>query len=40
MFKALENRALTIKVGSGHTLAQYTVSSQREVLHLLNQLAS
>ncbi|MBA4057144.1 MAG: bifunctional alpha,alpha-trehalose-phosphate synthase (UDP-forming)/trehalose-phosphatase, partial [Marivirga sp.] len=40
MFKALEHKAATIKVGSGHTLAQYTISSQQEVLQLLNMLAT
>jgi trehalose 6-phosphate synthase/phosphatase len=40
MFRALEHKAATIKVGSGHTLAQYTLSSQQEVLQLLNTLAS
>lgn len=40
MFKALENKAATIKVGSGHTFAQYTISSQQEVLQFLNTLAT
>jgi trehalose 6-phosphate synthase/phosphatase len=40
MFRVLENKAVTIKVGSGHTLAQYTIASQEEVVRLLNQLAA
>jgi trehalose 6-phosphate synthase/phosphatase len=38
MFRAMDSRAITIKVGGGHTLAQYTIPSQQEVLPLLNQL--
>jgi trehalose 6-phosphate synthase/phosphatase len=38
MFRALDSKAITIKVGGGHTLAQYTIPSQQEVLPLLNQL--
>ena len=38
MFKALAERAVTIKIGAGHTAAQYNLSSQREVIHLLKQL--
>lgn len=40
MFKALSGMAITIKIGPGHTLAQYNLSNQVEVLHLLNQLVS
>ncbi len=40
MFRVLENKAVTIKVGGGHTLAQYTISSQEEVVRLLNQLVT
>lgn len=40
MFRVLEHKAVTIKVGRGHTLAQYTISSQQEVVDLLNQLAT
>lgn len=40
MFKALEHKAATIKVGGGHTIAQYTISSQQEVLQFLNTLAT
>jgi trehalose 6-phosphate synthase/phosphatase len=35
MFKALADRAITIKIGSGHTLAQYNLVNQEEVLRLL-----
>jgi trehalose 6-phosphate synthase/phosphatase len=38
MFKALADKGITIKVGPGHTQAQYTVPSQKEVLGLLHQL--
>lgn len=38
MFKALAGRAITVKIGPGHTAAQYNLSNQQEVLHLLNQL--
>ena len=38
MFKALADRAITVKIGSGHTAAQYNLTSQGEVLHMLNQL--
>jgi len=38
MFKALADKGITIKVGPGHTQAQYTVPSQKEVLGLLYQL--
>lgn len=38
MFKALAERAVTVKVGSGNTSAQYNIASQKEVLHLLTKL--
>ena len=38
MFKALADRAVTVKIGPGHTAAQYNLSNQQEVIHLLNQL--
>ena len=38
MFKALAGRATTVKIGPGHTAAQYNLSNQLEVIHLLNQL--
>ncbi|MBD0294147.1 MAG: bifunctional alpha,alpha-trehalose-phosphate synthase (UDP-forming)/trehalose-phosphatase, partial [Flavisolibacter sp.] len=40
MFRALRDRAYTVKVGSGNTLAQYTLLSQREVFPLLNRFVS
>jgi trehalose 6-phosphate synthase/phosphatase len=40
MFRALTDRAITIKIGSGHTLAQYNCVNQNEVLNLLNMLAN
>jgi trehalose 6-phosphate synthase/phosphatase len=40
MFRALDTKAITIKVGGGHTLAQYTIPSQQEVLPLLNHLVT
>jgi trehalose 6-phosphate synthase/phosphatase len=38
MFKALQNRAYTIKVSGVSTSAKYTIFSQKNVLPLLNQL--
>lgn len=38
MFRALAEKAVTIKVGSGHTLAQYRIKSQKDVIHLLQEL--
>lgn len=38
MFKALADRAVTVKIGPGHTAAQYNLSNQHEVIRLLNQL--
>jgi trehalose 6-phosphate synthase/phosphatase len=40
MFRALADQAVTIKIGSGHTLAQYSMTSQSEVLGFLSSLAS
>jgi trehalose 6-phosphate synthase/phosphatase len=39
MFRALADQAITIKIGSGHTLAQYNLASQTEVLGFLKNLA-
>ncbi len=36
MFRSLADRALTIKVGPGHSVAQYSVSNQKEIIKLLN----
>ncbi|MDH4295754.1 MAG: bifunctional alpha,alpha-trehalose-phosphate synthase (UDP-forming)/trehalose-phosphatase [Cyclobacteriaceae bacterium] len=38
MFRVMDTKAITVKVGGGHTLAQYTIPSQQEVLPLLKQL--
>lgn len=38
MFKALAERAVTVKVGGGHTAAQYNIPSQQQVIQLLNKL--
>jgi trehalose 6-phosphate synthase/phosphatase len=40
MFKALESKAYTIKVGNGSTAANYNLSSQSEVLPLLKTIFS
>lgn len=40
MFRVLAEKAITIKVGPGHTVAQYVIPSQREVLQLLSQLTT
>jgi trehalose 6-phosphate synthase/phosphatase len=40
MFRTLADRAITIKVGPGHSAAQYSIASQRDVIRLLNELAS
>lgn len=38
MFKALADKAVTVKIGTGHTAAQYNLANQQEVIHLLNEL--
>lgn len=38
MFRVLTDKAFTIKIGSGHTTAQYYLNEQREVLSLLQAL--
>ncbi|SKC43426.1 bifunctional alpha,alpha-trehalose-phosphate synthase (UDP-forming)/trehalose-phosphatase [Ohtaekwangia koreensis] len=40
MFRILADRAITIKVGPGHSAAQYSIASQRDVIRLLNELIS
>jgi trehalose 6-phosphate synthase/phosphatase len=40
MFRALADKGITIKIGSGHSLAQYNLSSQNEILSLLRSLAN
>lgn len=39
MFKALADKAITVKIGPGHTAAQYSLSNQQEVIRLLHHLA-
>lgn len=39
MFKAMAGQATTIKVGSGHSAAQYSLSHHSEVIRLLAELA-
>jgi trehalose 6-phosphate synthase/phosphatase len=38
MFRTLADKAVTIKIGTGHTAAQYNLSNQAEVIQMLNQL--
>jgi trehalose 6-phosphate synthase/phosphatase len=38
MFRALAEIGVTVKIGSGHTAAQYNLSNHLEVINLLNQL--
>lgn len=38
MFRAIAERGYTIKIGQGHTTAQYYVSNQRDVLKILQEL--
>lgn len=38
MFKALTDIAITVKIGPGHTAAQFSLANQSEVINLLNQL--
>jgi len=40
MFRTLADRAVTIKVGPGHSVAQYSIAHQRDVIRLLQALAS
>lgn len=40
MFKALTGKAVTVKVGPGHTAARYNLSNQADVANFLNQLIS
>lgn len=40
MFRALADKAITIKIGSGHTLAKYSLATQAEVIQLLNELVA
>jgi trehalose 6-phosphate synthase/phosphatase len=38
MFRALVDKAVTIKIGSGNTAAKFSLTNQNEVIQLLNQL--
>jgi trehalose 6-phosphate synthase/phosphatase len=38
MFRALDGKAFTVKIGSGSTAAQYNIQSQEEVLPFLEKL--
>jgi len=40
MFRALADKAVTIKIGPGNTVAQYNLSTPAEVIRLLNQLVN
>lgn len=40
MFRSLSEKALTIKVGPGHSAAQYSVTNQIEVIKLLHDFAA
>ena len=39
MFRSLADKALTIKVGPGHSVAQYSVSTQQDIIRLLHDFA-
>lgn len=39
MFKVLDENSVTIKIGSGHTAAKYTVANQQEALRLIETFA-
>jgi trehalose 6-phosphate synthase/phosphatase len=40
MFRALADKAVTIKIGPGNSVAQYNLSTPAEVIRLLNQLVN
>jgi trehalose 6-phosphate synthase/phosphatase len=40
MFRALADKAVTIKVGAGHSSAKFSVANHQEVLRLLQELAA
>jgi trehalose 6-phosphate synthase/phosphatase len=40
MFRALADKAVTIKIGAGNTAAQYSLSDHLEVIRLLNHLVN
>ncbi|HEY5825670.1 MAG TPA: bifunctional alpha,alpha-trehalose-phosphate synthase (UDP-forming)/trehalose-phosphatase, partial [Cyclobacteriaceae bacterium] len=39
MFRSLESQAITIKVGSGHSVAHYSVTSPRDIISLLQEFS-
>lgn len=39
MFRSISDRAFTIKVGPGHSVAQYTVAHQQDIIKLLHEFA-
>lgn len=39
MFRSIADRALTIKVGPGHSVAQYCVTNQQDIIKLLHDFA-
>jgi trehalose 6-phosphate synthase/phosphatase len=40
MFAALRDKGYTIKVGSGNTIAKFTLLSQKDVFPLLSRMAA
>ncbi len=40
MFRALTDKAITIKVGPGHSVAQYSVANQQDIIKLLQDFAN
>ena len=38
MFRALEGKAFTIKIGPGNTMAKYNLADHREVINFLADL--
>lgn len=40
MFRSISDRALTIKVGPGHSVAKYSVANQQDVIRLLHEFNS
>jgi trehalose 6-phosphate synthase/phosphatase len=40
MFRLLSEKAITIKVGPGHSIARYYIKSQQDVIRFLTELAS
>ncbi len=40
MFRALDNKAYTIKIGAGNTIAKYSLADHREVINFLTNLVA